>query len=275
MSRPLVVDTFPFFNEFDVLEMRLETMAPAVDYFVAVEADVTHQGDAKPYHLSDNIDRFAQWEDKLIVVQATGLPTDPDPWSRELMQREYAFDGMKLIDGLTPDAIVLHGDVDEICRPLHVRNVRPSFPRRPSVLPDGTRDVGLVTFQQRGHFFAVDWLYPDVWGGTVAGTLQQVIELGAWPFQKMRNTRNYNRAVLDDSGWHFSWLGGHESAVTKLGAFAHPEVADRSMRGLLEDRYLREGMHVDGRVMSPVDVDDEWPAYIVERRCPTEWFRPR
>jgi hypothetical protein len=99
--------------------------------------------------------------------------------------------------------------------------------------------------------------------------------LGAHPFQKMRNTRNYNPAVLPDSGWHFSWLGGHESAVAKLGAFAHPEIAGRAMGGLSEDRYLREGMHVDGRVMKPVDVDDEWPAYIVERRCPTEWFRPR
>jgi hypothetical protein len=27
--------------------------------------------------------------------------------------------------------------------------------------------------------------------------------------------------------------------------------------------------------MSPVDVDAEWPRYVFERRCPSEWFRPR
>lgn len=278
MSRPLIVDTFPFFNEFDVLEMRLETMADVVDHFIAVEADITHQGESKPYHLSDNIDRFDRWKDKLIVVRATGMPSvadNPDPWSRELMQREYVLDGLRHIDGLTPDSILLHGDVDEICRPLHVRNVRPTFPKRPSALPDKTRDVGLVTFGQRGHFHAVDWLYPEVWCGTVAGTLQQVIELGPYPFRKMRITRTYNPTRLHDSGWHFSWLGGQKSTLTKLDAFCHPEVADRSRQGLSDDRYMREGLHVDGRVMSPVDVDDEWPAYIVERRCPTEWFRPR
>jgi hypothetical protein len=52
-------------------------------------------------------------------------------------------------------------------------------------------------------------------------------------------------------------------------------VAERTLHGLQSDRYLREGMHLDGRVMQPVDVNDEWPAYIVERRCPSEWFRPR
>jgi DNA-binding transcriptional ArsR family regulator len=81
--------------------------------------------------------------------------------------------------------------------------------------------------------------------------------------------------ALRDAGWHFSWLGGQKAALAKLGSFCHPEVAERTLHGLKSDRYLREGMHLDGRIMKPVDVNDEWPAYIVERRCPTEWFRPR
>jgi hypothetical protein len=281
VSRPLVIDTFPINNELAMLEMRLETMAEAVDFFIAVEADVDHQDNPKPFHISDNIERFAPWADKLVVVRATGLPTiddDPDPWARELMQREYVLDGLKDIATrveLSPDTIVLHGDVDELCRPLHIRNVRPTIPKRTVLQPDGKPDIGFVTFEQRGHFFAVDWLYPDVWGGTVAGTMRQVIELGAYPFQKMRNTRNWNQATLVDAGWHFSWLGGQKAALDKLGSFCHPEVAERTLHGLSTDRYLREGMHLDGRVMAPVDVNDEWPAYIVERRCPTEWFRPR
>jgi hypothetical protein len=90
----------------------------------------------------------------------------------------------------------------------------------------------------------------------------------------MRNTRNANQA-LPDSGWHFSWLGGQEAALKKLGSFCHPEIAERTLVGLTSDLYLREGFHVDGRRMTPVDVNDEWPAFIVERRCPNVWFRPR
>jgi beta-1,4-mannosyl-glycoprotein beta-1,4-N-acetylglucosaminyltransferase len=281
MSRPLVIDTFPINNELDMLAGRLETMDSAVDYFIAVEADVDHQDHPKPFHISDNLSEFDAWADKLIVVQAVGLPTvqdDPDPWARELMQREYVLDGLREVDRrvtLTPDAIVLHGDVDELCRPICVRNVRPKFPKHPGKLPDGTTDLGFVSFNQRGHFFAVDWLYPDPWGGTVAGTLAQVMELGPHPFHQMRNTRNWNPVHIDDAGWHLSWLGGQEAALKKLGSFCHPEVAERTLHGLSTDRYLREGMHLDGRVMAPVDVDETWPAFIHERRCPAEWFRPR
>jgi len=279
MSRPLVIDTFPINDEIAMLACRLETMDPAVDFFIAVEADVDHQDHAKPYHITENLSLFDAWADKLIVVRATGMPTladDPDPWARELAQREYVHDGLLEIGRrveLTGDMIVMHGDVDEICRPTYVRNVRPRIPARPTILPDGSADLGFVSFEQRGHFFAVDWLHPDPWGGTVAGTLDQVARIGL--MHKMRNLRNWNPTKLEDAGWHLSWLGGKEAAKRKLGSFCHPEVAERTGVGLASDMYMTEGLHLDGRKMAPVDVNDEWPAYISERRCPTEWFRPR
>jgi hypothetical protein len=266
MSRPLIIDTFPINNELDHLQMRLEEMAPAVDFFVAVEANVDHQDHPKPYYLSENIDRFSAWKDKLVVVRAAGMPThatDPDPWARELAQREYTIEGLRDIArkaNLDPSTIVLHGDLDEVCRSVAVRNVRP-------------RDT-YITFEQRLHCFAVDWLHPEPWGGTVAATLNQLMALGRNPFQKLRNTRNANPAI-PDAGWHFSWLGGKEAALKKLGSFCHPEIAERTLVGLTTDLYLREGFHVDGRRMTPVEVDDTWPAFITERRCPSEWFRPR
>jgi hypothetical protein len=266
MTRPLIIDTFPINNELDHLQMRLEEMDSAVDFFIAVEANVDHQDHPKPYYLSDNIDRFAAWKDKLVVVRATGMPTaamDPDPWARELSQREYTIEGLRDIArkaDLSHTTIVLHGDLDEVCRPLHVRNVRPK--------------ETYITFEQRLHCFAVDWLHPEPWGGTVAANLSQLMALGQNPFQKLRNTRNANPA-LADSGWHFSWLGGKEAAMKKLGSFCHPEIAERTLVGLTSDLYLREGFHVDGRRMTPVEVDDTWPAFISERRCPSEWFRPR
>lgn len=269
MTRPLIIDTFPINRELDMLQMRLEEMAPAVDYMIAVEANVDHQDHPKPYHITDNLGRFAEWSDKLVVVRATGLPTaadDGDPWARELSQREFIKDGLGLLHErgveLGPDTIVLHGDVDEICRPLHVRNVRP-------------KGAEFVSFEQRLHCFAVDWLHPDPWGGTVAATLRQISALGPNPFQQLRNTRNHNAVRLPDSGWHLSWLGGKQATLEKLGSFCHPEIAERTLIGLTDDLYLREGLHVDGRRMKPVDVDDTWPKMIVERRCPPEWFRPQ
>lgn len=84
MSRPLRIDTFPIHDELDMLECRLTEIFDAVDYVVAVEADVTHQDNPKPFYVSENLARFDAFKDKLIVVRASGLPTmeqDPDPWA--------------------------------------------------------------------------------------------------------------------------------------------------------------------------------------------------
>mgnify|MGYP000072425942 CR=1 FL=1 len=266
MSRPKVIDTFPFNNELDILQMRLEELYDSVDAFVLCEARKDHQDHDKPLWYQDHKERFAPWADKIQAVIAGDMPSikdDPDPWAREHAQREFLGWGLAKL-GLSDQDIVLQSDVDEIPRALYARNVRPQGKA--------------WSFAQRGHFFAVDWLYPFAWYGTVAMTVKS---LGALRperrFAYMRDLRLTCECPphLQDAGWHFSWLGGADAAMAKVGMYCHPEVTDRIVDGLASDRFLRGGWHVDGAKMTPVDVNDEWPAYIRERRCPDVWFRPR
>ena len=274
MTRPLVIDTFPIHDELDMLEMRLTELYDAVDWFVAVEADVTHQDRPKPYYLTESLDRFAPFVDKLIVVRATGLPTvedDDDPWARELSQRGYISEGLEQI-GVSGADVILHGDLDEIPRAMYARMVRP-------------QPGWFVSFQQRMHCFAIDWVHPDPWFGTVAGQASSVRALGnnLNCFARMRDKRNrwqqpgsnVHPAPLQDSGWHFTWLGGRTSALKKVASFCHPEVADYALVGLEDDIFYREGLHVDGRKQSPCEVDDTYPRWIQEGRAPRAWYRPR
>jgi hypothetical protein len=267
VSRTLVVDAFPYHDEADILECRLTELYDAVDWFVLVEADVTHQDRAKPSYYMENRERFAPWADKIIPVWGTGLPTvvdDADPWAREHAQREFIADGLAKVPGIGADTVVLQSDVDEIPRALHARNVRPGGQ--------------LFAFGQRGLFWAIDWAYPHVWFGTVAGTVASIARLGNRPFGRMRNSRNqcHTPSYLLDAGWHLSWLGGPERARKKVDSFCHPEVEDR-IRGSIENDnfYWREGWHVDGVKMAPVDVDETWPKWIVEGHAPASWYRPR
>ena len=257
-----------------MLEMRLTELYDTVDFFVLVEADVTHQDDPKPYWFAEHRERFAPWADKIIDVQATGLPTvadDDDPWARELGQRGFVFDG--LIRAQVEDHdVILHGDVDEIPRAMHARAVRPA-------------DGWFVSFQQRMHCFAIDWLHPDPWFGTVAGRAGTVAKLGdnVNAFARMRDKRNrwsqpghrVQPVPLPDAGWHFSWLGGREAGLKKVRSFCHPEIADRTLIGLEADLFYAEGVHVDGRKQSPVEVDDTYPKWIRDGNAPASWYRPR
>lgn len=266
MSRPLIVDTFPFHDELDILECRLTELYDVVDAFVIVEADVTHQDRPKPAYYADNAERFSPWADKIIHVWATGLPTisdDPDPWAREHAQREHIATGLAKIRGIDDDTIIMQSDVDEIPTRLTARNVRPG------------RQV--VSFEQIGLFWAIDWRYPIPWYGTTATTVAGLDRLGTFRFGRMRDTRNIAATKIPNGGWHLSWLGGRERALKKLGAFCHPEVADRIHGAIVDNEmmYWREGWHVDGQKLQAVDVDRTWPKWIVEGNAPTSWYRPR
>lgn len=264
MTRPKIIDAFPFNNELDILEMRLVELYDSVDHFVLVESKQDHQDHAKPLWYADNRERFAPWADKIVHVVTGQMPTkadDDDPWAREHSQREWIGAGLESI-GVSDDDIVMQSDVDEIPRALHARNVRPGGE--------------LWTFEQRGHFWAVDYLYGP-WYGTTVCTVRTLGKFAQTPFAYMRDCRLTARVPdhLRDAGWHFSWLGGPDAAIKKVGSFCHPEVEDRIVNGLASNQFYEQGIHVDGVKMTPVDVNDEWPKWIRDGHAPQSWFRPR
>lgn len=46
----MIYDCFSFFNELDLLEIRLNVLKDVVDRFVLVEAGETHAGKPKPFY---------------------------------------------------------------------------------------------------------------------------------------------------------------------------------------------------------------------------------
>ena len=57
-----IYDSFLFYNELDILEIRLNELNNVVDYFILVESSVTHQGQSKPFIFDENKERFAKFE---------------------------------------------------------------------------------------------------------------------------------------------------------------------------------------------------------------------
>lgn len=256
-------DAFPFGGsptELLLLECRLTELAEAVDNFIIVEADVDHQGHPKALNYMENRERFAAWQDKIVYIVASGLPTveeDPGVWAREHAQREFIAKGLAEL-GAGPDDIVLQSDADEIPTAVTARNVRPN-------------GSNFVSFHQRGHFWAIDWSYPLGWNGTVAARVETALEVG---FGQMRDRRNFAMR-LPNAGWHLSWLGGPEAWDYKQSTFCHPEVIDR-IRGENGLARWRTGVHVDGIRMDPVDVDKSYPKWLQDpANVPASWRRPR
>lgn len=267
--KPRKFDCFPFAGsptELLLLECRLTELYESVDKFVIVEANVDHQDHPKPLNYLENKGQFEQWADKIHYVIADRLPTLEESaweWAREHAQREWIGVGLEELEA-TDDDIIFQSDLDEIPSILAARNVRP-------------QGMEMVSLHQRGHFFAIDWNYPPGWNGTVICRWETIKRLcdsrGSGVFAHMRDSRNQNKQIR--GGWHFSWLGGTQEAwLRKVRSFCHPEVEDRIIRNA--DSYFAKGVHVDGVVMEPVEVDHTWPRWMQNKEnVPAEWYRPR
>lgn len=251
-----VYDTFMLRDELDMLECHLEALEDVVDWFVISEATVSF-GMCQPKQLfypqaADG--RFRRWRDKIryLPVPAEVMPMGGDPWAREFAQRDYCINGLA---DAKPDDLVLHGDVDEI----------------PSVggLLVAAQQPGMCVMRQRLTHFAVDWLDPAPWNGTVVARRKDVGGI-----QQMRDMRGYVPAV-EGGGISMSKLGTITQQVRYVESSCH--VAEARARGTYRKIETGEAYR-DGWLnnvkLIPVDVDETWPRYVFERRCPASWFRP-
>ena len=72
-----------FYNELDLLEIRLNILDSVVDKFVIVEATETFMGQPKPLYYEENKERFVKWKDKIVHYVVDDYPFDESILSTE------------------------------------------------------------------------------------------------------------------------------------------------------------------------------------------------
>lgn len=127
-EEPRVFDAFPFFNELEMLEVRLNELGGVVDVFVLAEATHTHTGRPKEllFARHKHEARFAPFLPRIQHVIVRDLPIDPtntNAWDREHFQRDALVRGLREAGAKHTDIVIL-GDLDEIPRPELVRQVK-------------------------------------------------------------------------------------------------------------------------------------------------------
>ena len=70
----MIFDCFPFFNELDLLEIRLRLLNKIVDKFVLIESNRTFSLKKKKLYFLENKERFGKYENKIIHIIVKDTP---------------------------------------------------------------------------------------------------------------------------------------------------------------------------------------------------------
>ena len=272
-----VFDSFLFYNELEVLEMRLNILNDVVDYFILSESPTTLSGEPTPLLYLENKKRFSKFNHK-IIHNVTEISSD---FSEYLQSKQYHTNfndidpncGMKYIDiplryqrmmyvrnctaygllkaGVSDDDIVLTSDGDEIINPLILENLDWFDPSN-----------HYVTIQ-RAFYYSLNQLYQEEWMGTRLCNWKYLKQTS---IDKLRGDHS-NSYRIQDGGWHFSFFGDANKAREKIAAYDNchlnvPEVTEN-----MEEK-IKNNLDPLNRsnVLNVVPINDSYPEYIIKNQ---------
>jgi beta-1,4-mannosyl-glycoprotein beta-1,4-N-acetylglucosaminyltransferase len=202
----MIIDCFPFFNELDVLEIRLNILDPFVDKFVLVEADKTQSFSPKPFFFEENKERFSKFLDKIVHVKMEDdLPREA--WSLENLQRNYILKGLSKLSLKNSDIVAI-SDVDEIWNPLYLDDIKTSLL---------SKNFVSITMDYLVFFLNLETVDKN-WTGTVFTSAKNFLQ--ATP-QGVRNIKD-RLLTINSGGWHFGYQGGKEMVYNKYYSCVEP-----------------------------------------------------
>ena len=239
-----VYDCFCFFNELELLDIRLHILKDVVDYFVLVEIPRTHSGKKKELIFKKNKDKYSEFLDRIYISpdKVPDVKTEHGDWTIENYQRNCIFYGLN--GRCDSEDIVMISDLDEIPDPEIISKVKSAdfkMTQRKTGWSMGRQlchlyslmgwkrflstslhishrnindllDFTPVTLQQRMFQYYMNLEERKLWSGTVMYKWKKM-----YLPQQLRNMRSYF-PICQNGGWHFTYLGGRERVMYKLNS---------------------------------------------------------
>jgi beta-1,4-mannosyl-glycoprotein beta-1,4-N-acetylglucosaminyltransferase len=287
-----IYDCFTFFNELDLLEMRLNILNNYVDYFVLVEATKTFSGKPKELYYLKNKEKFNKFSHKIIHITVDDMPEikDNNRWELESFQRNA------IIRGLTncqSDDVILISDIDEIPDPEKFELMKDILLKRNTYHPPNflkkffkncfftsknkflkkiskiSLSYFLVIFKTMCFYYYLNGYINSNWLGTSAVLYRNLVEIFNSKPQLIREiSRSRFRLNIIKGGWHFSYLGTPESISLKIKSFAHSEYDNKYFTDVeLIRKRIEKGKDIverRGIKVKYIPIDNRWPKFILE-----------
>ena len=288
-----LIDVFNFSHEpIKLLELRLRVMYPIVDMICINENATTYTGIERELQFKKHTEVLKPFMDKIVyrVIDDRERDLDwrtfqqeyhtnrdkthpsreatrgyPTRWHRSMYGRDCLIESLL---GLASDEdIIIQSDLDELPNPEFVKEAK-------EVVQDGA----MYTSIQKFYMCHLNRLQTDKgndvddWRGSQFCTFKYLKEFGG--FNDCRNLPHENEYLIENGGWHWSFLGGNDKIKEKLQGYGHQEHNNKGVKDQLNTNITANHDILGRGWMGTrvVPIDDEFPDEIVENQKYYEEF---
>ena len=259
-----VFDCFQYFNEEHILDLRLNILDEFVDHFVIVESTNDHQGNEKK--LNFNINNFKKFKKKIIyiIVEDTlEAIKKPHKWGESLVEQHQRNSIMKGLNKSHDNDLIILSDVDEIpdLNKLNIFNkknryavfAQKKFDYKLNLLNESEGDWHGSKICLKKNLKSPQWL--------------RNLKFKKYPFWRIDKIRDLQ--IIQNGGWHFSYLHNPEDLLKKIKSFSHGEFnipEFTSSEKIVEKIRMKKNIFDLPYNYKRVEIDETYPKYIINNK---------
>tara|TARA_B100001287_G_scaffold240510_1_gene214945 strand:- start:165 stop:968 length:804 start_codon:yes stop_codon:yes gene_type:complete len=259
----MIYDCVTYFDEDLILDLRFNILNKYIDKFIVVESDIDHAGNKKK--LNFNIENFGQFKDKIIYYVVRDMPIKvgnfKKNWSPNFIRENFQRNAIQnCIENCNEKDLILVSDADEIPNLENLNNIEIKR---------------FALFKQISFLYKLNLVEHWNWLGTGI-CYYKYLKSPQWLRDKRFLRRGFLRRIffktqiIDNGGWHFSYLKSPDNILKKVQSFAHSEFKDISLDHIKQSmnnmKHIITPDHEDKKI-SKIQIDQNiYPNYIFNNR---------
>lgn len=210
-----IIDCFIFYNEFDIINYRLNILNDIVDFFIIVESTHTFSGKEKKIYSDELTELFDKFKDKIVHIIVDDMPfkypninfNKNEQWKNEIHQRNCIKRGLDKLNIFDEDFIIV-ADVDEI-----------PDSRTLQLIKNNTIPVYVNSLEMDEYYYNLNSKH---------FTPLHAVKIVLYRLFKQNNMtcqyyRGYKCPIIKNGGWHLSYFGDKYFIKNKIENFSHQE----------------------------------------------------
>jgi len=257
-----IFDCVTFFEEERLMNLRFNILNPYVEKFIICEGSYDHRGRKKRINFNKN--KFPKFKNKIIHTICGRFPKNLNPWERQAFQREHL---LKSLSVANDEDYIMFSDPDEIPNPKKLKNFNLNkkygiFLQNLFYYKLNLQDIKLgcnwegTRICKKKYLKSINYMRQKV--------LKKNLKYNFWRIDKEKNIE-----LIQNGGWHFSYLLKPQEIQKKIQTFAHTEFDKKIYTNLKNINHcIKNGLDLFKRNIfyKKIKINKSYPKFIIENK---------